>query len=521
MFTLLALVVVLMVHGDYGSTCDEPVGSIYGKAVLDYITGHTTYDELTHTPGMSANMIYYAPGVDLFCATLAQWLHADIFQLRHTVQGLIWAAMFYPVCALGRRLAGRLGAWFSGLALLGMPGLFGQAFNNPKDLPLACASIWLLHVAVAVAARRKPGPMVILPLALAIGLVLCARPGAWFLCAPVALLPLVAWLRAYRITGEARLQVAVRPLAWLMIAGGVGWVLMVLPWPSAWRSPLWHPLDSMRLAAHFKESYAVLFKGQLVQSAHLPWDYMLDYIMLTLPLPILLLAILGHASLWQKVKQSSARTAAVLGTGFVIWFPLAMFLVLRMNVYNGMRHFLFVLPPLAVVAGVAAADGFRYLRPRVPAMVLLPVVVVALLSAVPAMVRLHPYESVYYNMLAGPKATLIERYETDYWFSSYREAAGWINERQAASDAPLRVLYAAQPPFASIFTHYLNDKTQADLLLINDFSTNVIPRPYDYYVASVSYGQAMNFGSAPIAHRIVSDGIILATIRAGPGPGQK
>ena len=39
------------------------------------------------------------------------------------------------------------------------------------------------------------------------------------------------------------------------------------------------------------------------------------------------------------------------------------------------------------------------------------------------MMRLHPYQTVYFNRLVGGLAGASGRYETDYWGNSYREAA--------------------------------------------------------------------------------------------------
>jgi hypothetical protein len=514
--TLLALLVWLVVHGDFGMTADEPVQSRYGEAVRNYIAGNVAYGEFLQGPGLPKNIFNYGPALDLFCATLAHFFRGDIFSVRHGVQGLFWVAMFYPVCALGRKIAGRTGAWFSGLALMGMPGLLGQAFNNPKDLPLACAAVWLLHVTVATATRRRTNWLTILPLGLAVGFVLMTRPGAWFLCALLGLLPLASFWRTRTITGEWQAKKLLWPLPVLFAAFCLGWLLMVLPWPNAWHSPLRHPAHAAGFAAHFDENYPVLFRGTVFTSNRLPWDYLLTYLALTLPLPLLVFVLWGHVVLWRKAFCTTAKAAAALGVFFVLWFPLAAFVILRPNIYNGMRHFLFVLPPLAVLAGVAAADVFRRLQTTVPRNILLPGAVLLLLSAGPAMVRLHPYENVFYNVLAGSKATLNQRYETDYWFSSYREAAQWVNATQARSGQPLRVLVAGLNFYAPVFLHYVNSKTQTTLAGIGDMAGYPLPPEYDYYVGTVNYFQWLNFPNAPIVHRIERDGITLAIIRANP-----
>jgi hypothetical protein len=43
------------------------------------------------------------------------------------------------------------------------------------------------------------------------------------------------------------------------------------------------------------------------------------------------------------------------------------------------------------------------------------------------MVRLHPYQYVYFNrLLAGGLASAVDRYETDYWSASYKEGIEWV-----------------------------------------------------------------------------------------------
>jgi hypothetical protein len=46
-------------------------------------------------------------------------------------------------------------------------------------------------------------------------------------------------------------------------------------------------------------------------------------------------------------------------------------------------------------------------------------------------VRLHPYEYVYYNAIVGGTAGASGHYEMDYWGTSLRDIAGFLN-----SDAP-------------------------------------------------------------------------------------
>jgi len=516
-FTILALLIWLLVHGDYGITSDEPIQSAYGELVWNYLSGHENYAAFCNSPTVPDNIYFYGPAFDLFCATLAHALGADIYSVRHGVQGLMWVAMFYPACALGRRIAGRTGGWFAGLALLGMPGLFGQAFNNPKDIPLACAALWLLHVSMSVAGCHRLRWWHALELGGAFGFVLAMRPGAWFLGVLLGLVPLARVWRAWKfwkLSGHWQLRELFQLPLQLCFAAILGWLLMIAPWPNAWHAPLGHPIAAAKLAMHFKEVYPVLLRGTIYHSNKLPWDYLASYLVLTLPLPFLVFAVWGHLVFWRRLQESVFRATAVLGVSFLIWFPLVVFVVLRPNIYDGMRHFLFMLPPLAVLVGVAAADVARQWRswPWRTGVVLL------VLSAVPAMIRLHPYENVYYNFLAGPNATLHERYETDYWLSSYTQAARWINKAQSRFNRPLRVLVIAGQFNYPVFTHWLNPKTQTSCAKIRDYSNYQLSPEFDYYVATARYGQWLNFTNAPVACWLKKDGILLSVIRGDPHP---
>ena len=65
------------------------------------------------------------------------------------------------------------------------------------------------------------------------------------------------------------------------------------------------------------------------------------------------------------------------------------------------------------------------------------------------MVYLHPYEYVYFNQLIGGTLGAEERFETDYWATSYREAAVrlvyFLNQegREAGNTYKIGVCYNA------------------------------------------------------------------------------
>ena len=108
---------------------------------------------------------------------------------------------------------------------------------------------------------------------------------------------------------------------------------------------------------------------------------------------------------------------ASLAAGPIVWMIGA-----DMPLYNGLRHVLFLLPVLAVLAGVSVTS---FVRAR-PGRLALTAAALALgASAVVTivdMVQLHPYQYVYFNRsVAGGLPGAVGRYETDYWCASFKE----------------------------------------------------------------------------------------------------
>ena len=105
--------------------------------------------------------------------------------------------------------------------------------------------------------------------------------------------------------------------------------------------------------------------------------------------------------------------------------------------YNGVRHFVFVLPPLAVAGGLAgawiatwiASHTARFARPALAALALIFAAGVALPAI--AMVRLHPYEYAAYNHIAGGVRGAQPRFMLDYWGLAFKQASEELRAKLA------------------------------------------------------------------------------------------
>jgi hypothetical protein len=157
-----------------------------------------------------------------------------------------------------------------------------------------------------------------------------------------------------------------------------------------------------------------------------PRLYVPSYLLVRVPLITLAGAALGAISwfLWPLGRQKSSRRRDLVLISSAIVFPLAFQVLFRGPAFTGMRHFLFVLPPLAALAGVGLSEliGLLEIWSGRLASSAIALICTCLLWDGVTLVRLHPYENLSYNSLVGGLPGAFRRYDLDYWFNSMPEA---------------------------------------------------------------------------------------------------
>jgi hypothetical protein len=179
-----------------------------------------------------------------------------------------------------------------------------------------------------------------------------------------------------------------------------------------------------------------------------------------------------------------------------------------------MRHALFVLPALALLAGFGAAALLERAASGWPRRAAAAGLLLVCALPLPALVKLHPYQMTYFNAAVGGVAGASGRYETDYWLSSYKEAIEWVNQRAAERGGrPLKILVAIDGRAWDCAAHYLRPGVEMEAAPRAQPGSQ-IPAPFDYYVATTRYGADQGFSASPVAHSIGRDGASFTVIRA-------
>lgn len=511
---LAAIGVVVALVRDYGVTWDEGVQSEYGELALKYFASGFQDTRCNSF----IDLYFYGPLFEATSALLYGAVPSWKYLIRHLLCAMTGLLAVAGTVRFARKLptASRTSAAAAGVLLATMPGFFGHAFINSKDIPFACAWVWAMVTwcDLLQGEGRAWGPWV--RAGLCSGLALAMRPGGLpiFLCVGLGLLVLLRRVGARpAVSGAASLS---RLAAAFLLA----WAVMILPWPWSHAHPVLNPLRAMSVAASFSSVYDVLFNGHVYASDALPRYYLLQYLAITIPPATLVLVLGGLATTWREGLRGADGRADGVRLLLLAWagVPVAMAVLRRPNLYDGMRHFIFVLPALAIWAGWGADRLGQALRHRFGPVAAGVVLALALGSTVVPLVRLHPYQYTYVSALGGGMDRLEERLETDYWLTSYREAAEWLNRNGIAGDDGRLVIWAAANGYSeACLKSFLRPGTR--LLTSMERETDRVMLPHvDYFVGTTRHGLDENFPDAPVVHTIGRAGARFCVIKARPAP---
>jgi hypothetical protein len=428
LFILLA-VLVASTFGHYGNGFDAEVQDVYGRQIVSwYATLGADRSALGYI-----DLFYYGGLFDTLAALandVSPWAHWATRHLLEAVSGLIGMAGAWR---LARRLGGPL-AGFAALACLAlMPSYYGMMFINPKDIPFAAAMIWAVYFLTRLSDELPtPSWRLVAAFGLTAGLALGVRIGAVLLFFYLGVVLLA--------TPGNRLRMALRVAPALPLA----WLVMLVFWPWAQVSPILHPIEAFLHFSEMNGNIGTLYFGHMVGRSYHPASYLPVYMTVKLPDLVLLLLAAGAVFGVLRLRRGGFQRP-YLSVLLAALFPLLYTLITNPMLYDAERHFLFVLPALAVLAGLAAAKlaEMRWRRAFAAAAVLLTAWQVA------QMVQLHPYEYAFFNDLVGGTRNAAGLFETEYWGASMAEAtddlSAYLAKHHMDKATPWRVAVCGKP----------------------------------------------------------------------------
>src|SRR5580692_10662575 len=378
---------------DYGLGWDDYTHAEYADLLLRmYGSGFRDTGALSF-----ANLYMYGGGFDMAAALLHRVIPLELFETRRLLGAIVGLVGLAVTWRLGRRVGGPLAGLAALLLLALCPTFYGHMFMNPKDAPFAVAMVILMLGLVRLAEEYPhPSPRTVLIVGLGAGLSIGSRilGGLALLYALIGFVPiLIEEVRTHGSRETARRFVR---MAYALLPGLVlGYLVMGLIWPWSIIEPD-HPFLAATYFSHFFEKpWKEMFDGAIFSVPDMPWSYLPTLFALQLPEVLLALTIagvIGSILALPRRDVPARRKTILLMLTLAAVLPIAIAIVKRPALYNGIRHFIFVIPPMTVLAGLAFARGMSWLKENrrswQPAA--LAVFSFGLLLPLGEMIRLHP-----------------------------------------------------------------------------------------------------------------------------------
>ncbi|MBI3169212.1 MAG: hypothetical protein HYZ22_12085 [Chloroflexi bacterium] len=480
------LIIGLMTFRSYGLAWDEPLFYDYGEALKYAYTPANWFSgdfDVTQSFGSSgSDHANRGPAYLLVAMPLVsflKWLGLDSASAWHLTNFLTFNLGIYLLYRLASKWMSKESALAVAALFTTQPLLWGHAFINPKDIPFLTfflgAVVFGFELIDAWNSNQFANPQ---STNLPITKILLASFFLGIATSIRILGPLAAVLTVlYALVQGIKIpELLKRPAIWLY--AGLSLFIMSASWPYLWLNLLQKFAEVFVFMSDNPTQLNVLFAGENYQAGEIPRRYFPVLLSYTLTEPTYLLIALGIFFGFWKSDNKKRLTLGILLFWFGILF--AYILLKRPAMYDGYRHFLFILPPLFIFAGFAFDVLFNWLKQSWQRIV---VTIVVLAFGILPIVQMHPYQYTYYNNFAGGVGGVFREYETEYWLTCYREAVLSLNQ---LTDEGAQLFVRREPYIAA----YYADSN----ITVRDFRAEQKDmQPGDYYLVNTRSNEDLKF----------------------------
>jgi hypothetical protein len=490
-FSLFYFLFTSLTYQNYGETWDE--SGVYTRGL---VLGRYLWDGqwlgLIHKAAPDDGMVLYDHWYAWILSLLNPSMDIAYFHWLNMGFGFFLFAAAYEVL-----LAQTGKPWFSLLGpvfLFLTPRLLGDLPSNPKDGPFAVLYFVSLAAVFLLNRKQLSGLPKVLILGFLFGLTVSQRLVGFTL---FLIWPLYEWIQ-----WRWSLKPKTRPKPFwpemvpifILVFVSVNFIL-IATWPYLGADYFHRIFELLGASKNYPWSNNVLFMGREIPAPELPRTYLPVFLLLTTPLFILI----WFAASFRTLKYLKTNSLWLL-LALALAVNLSLYFMLKPVVYDGLRHFLFLLPLIGVMAAGVLADFLSAPRFTRPGRVLLALTAFTALLPAIDMARLHPYDYIYFNELTGGLRGAQGNFETDYWGASYKEAVECV-EAHAAGTAQKPILINASGNSYQLACYFNEGLAWTDDI-----------KKADYYLSTTRDGKDKLVDPSKVVHVVKREGVPLCYV---------
>jgi hypothetical protein len=435
----------------------------------------------------------------------------DIYRTRHYVTYLFFAASVFVFFLIGKKIFNnwKLGLLAS-LFLIISPRIFAHSFYNPKDIPFLSAYIIAIYTMLLFLEKNNIASAILHGLATGI---LCSIriPGNI-----IIVITFIFW--GFRlIVNKSDLKNWLKSASIFVLFLITALTVLVHSFPLLYTNPIHNYLTAFNIMKQYPWIGYNLYLGKDVRN-QIPWHFTIVWYSLSFPLfYVLLFAIGSFFLLLRTIKNNLIEAiktyrdiylAAACGI-----LPILAVVIFKSVLYGDSRQMYFCIPPLLLISVYGYSEIIKYIRLKYIYRLILAGMIICAGLAYPVyfIIRYHPYQYTYFNILAGLNGSDIRNYfMIDGWRLSNKQALEYILDSDPGNNIKVTQLYNNEYSGGGIATSKLIlSESQRKRLTINHESP-------DYIIYKYSLTNKIVIPGKPVYSSKVGDFEYSTVYKSGP-----
>ena len=238
-------------------------------------------------------------------------------------------------------------------------------------------------------------------------------------------------------------------------------IFTILFWPLLWKNPVKNFFLALQNFQSNQSGFILYFpdlvKQRIVEIYYTTslWNYNFRWIIITTPLLYVFYFFVGLliyiASFLRNPVKFYCCNRNMLIAIFLFFIPIILSIVYKTSLFDEWRHHYFVYPAFVMISLAGMSSLFQFAKSKFQGLTykiintaLIAITAFSLINVIWFMVRYHPYQYVYGNILAGREMNRAKcDLALDYWGLSYGQALEYILKND--KDRIIKICVATPP----------------------------------------------------------------------------
>jgi hypothetical protein len=467
-FFCLSISVLSGLYKDVAISQDEILQNEYGKKVISFYTS-LFKDKSSFKYG---DLYLYGGFYETIAVAFSNLHLTGEYESRHIINAMFGIIGVLGVFKISNLFWNVRYSLLVSLTVFFYPTYFGHHFNNSKDIPFACLTIWSLYYIIR---RYRSGfhknNILDWKLGITIGLAMGVRVGGFIIYSYLIASLIFNVFRYYSIGNSISIKTIGKIYGKVIL---ISYFVMLLFWPWASSSPLSNPLKALKEIQSFSWFGSVLFEGNYIHVINdgLPWNYTLKYLWIKTPeillffLFVYLLAIVFFKfsafgkSIQKKsifsIKGFSDLITSIFalpifrnGRAFITFafiLPIGFIIYRKAVLYDEIRHIIFTIPFFIILSymGLDFALNIvksKFSKPIYNGFLLFLGFIFTLqfFHLAKFYNDLHPFEADYFNYTSGGFEKNYLLFQTDSLRNSRKELVETLEKSVPKSEGTIYI----------------------------------------------------------------------------------